>query len=52
MYNPIFGLARDGLPIIGLCALATLVAALLRWPVPAVALLLLTAFCLNFFRDP
>lgn len=52
MYNPLFGLARDGLPIIGLCALATLVAALLRWPVPAVVLLLLTAFCLNFFRDP
>jgi phosphatidylserine decarboxylase len=52
MYNPICGLARDGLPIIGLFALATLVMALLRWPVPAVILLLLTAFCFNFFRDP
>uniref|UniRef100_I2Q3I3 Phosphatidylserine decarboxylase proenzyme n=1 Tax=Desulfovibrio sp. U5L TaxID=596152 RepID=I2Q3I3_9BACT len=52
MYNPLFGLARDGWPIIGLFALAALVAALLRWPVPAVVLLLLTAFSLNFFRDP
>lgn len=52
MYTPICGLARDGLPIIGLCALAALVTALLRWPVPAVFFLLLTAFCLNFFRDP
>lgn len=52
MYNPICGLARDGLPIIGLFALATLVAAFLRWPVAAVILLLATAFSLNFFRDP
>lgn len=52
MYNPICGLARDGLPIIGLFALATLVTALLRWPVPAVILLVATAFSLNFFRDP
>jgi len=52
MYTPICGLARDGLPIIGLCALAALVMGLLRWPVPAVFFLLLTAFCLNFFRDP
>lgn len=52
MYNPLFGFARDGWPIIGLFALATLVMALLRWPVPAVVMLLLTAFCLNFFRDP
>ena len=52
MYNPICGLARDGLPIIGLLALATLVAALLRWPAPAVILLVLTAFSLQFFRDP
>ncbi|WP_300160460.1 phosphatidylserine decarboxylase family protein [Solidesulfovibrio sp.] len=52
MYNPVFGLARDGLPLIGLFALATLVAALLRWPWAAVVLLALTAFSLNFFRDP
>jgi phosphatidylserine decarboxylase len=52
MYNPICGLARDGLPIIGLFALATLVMALLRWPIPAVILLLATVFSLNFFRDP
>lgn len=47
-----FGLAADGLPIIGVLALATLVAALLRWPYVAVFLLLLTAFCVQFFRDP
>ncbi|MFP5259517.1 MAG: phosphatidylserine decarboxylase family protein [Acidobacteriota bacterium] len=52
MYNPICGLARDGLPIIGFFALATLVAALLRWPWLAGLFLLLTAFSLNFFRDP
>lgn len=52
MYNPICGLARDGLPIIALFALATLVTALLRWPVPAALLLILTAFAFNFFRDP
>jgi phosphatidylserine decarboxylase len=52
MYNPICGLARDGLPIISLFALATLVTAILRWPVPAAILLVLTGFSLNFFRDP
>lgn len=52
MYSPICGLARDGLPIIGLFALATLVAALLRWPLPALILLAATAFSFNFFRDP
>jgi len=52
MYNPLCGLARDGLPIIGLFALAALVCALLRWPVPAVILLVATTFSLNFFRDP
>jgi len=52
MYNPLCGLARDGLPIIGLLALAALVTGLLRWPVPAVFFLVLTAFSLHFFRDP
>ncbi len=52
MYKPIFGLAQDGLPIIAVCALAALVMALLRWPVPAVVFLALTVFSLNFFRDP
>jgi len=52
MYNPICGLARDGLPIIGLFALATLVTAILRWPVVSVVFLVVTAFSLNFFRDP
>ena len=52
MYNPICGLARDGLPIIGFFALAALITGLLRWPWLAGLFLLLTAFSLNFFRDP
>ena len=52
MYKPICGLARDGLPIIGVFALATLVFALLRWPCLATISLLATFFSLNFFRDP
>lgn len=52
MYNPLCGLARDGLPIIGFFALAALVTALVRWPLPAVLFLCCTAFSLNFFRDP
>ena len=52
MYNPICGLARDGLPIIGFFALAALIAGLLRWPWLAGIFLLLTVFSLNFFRDP
>ncbi|NDY58485.1 phosphatidylserine decarboxylase family protein [Desulfovibrio sulfodismutans] len=47
-----FGLAMDGLPIIGIVALAALVMALLRWPYAAVFFLLLTVFCVQFFRDP
>ncbi|BAH75087.1 phosphatidylserine decarboxylase family protein [Solidesulfovibrio magneticus] len=52
MYKPICGLARDGLPIIGVFALATLVFALLRWPCLATISLLSTIFSFNFFRDP
>lgn len=52
MYKPICGLARDGLPIIGVFALATLVFALLHWPCLATISLLATIFSLNFFRDP
>ncbi len=47
-----FGIALDGLPIIGILVLATLVMALLRWPCLTVIFLLLTAFSVNFFRDP
>ncbi len=47
-----FGIALDGLPIIGVVALAAIVTALLRWPWLAVFFLLATAFCVNFFRDP
>ena len=52
MYKPICGLARDGLPIIGFFALATLVCALFHWPCLTTIFLLATAFSLNFFRDP
>ncbi len=51
VYSP-FGLALDGLPIIGVLALAALVTALLRWPYASVFFLLCTAFCVQFFRDP
>ncbi|AGW14893.1 phosphatidylserine decarboxylase family protein [Megalodesulfovibrio gigas] len=46
------GLALEGLPVIGLAAFATVVAAVLGWSVPALAGLLFTAFSLWFFRDP
>ncbi len=42
----------EGYPSIFLTALAALVFALLGWPVPALAFLLLCWFCVNFFRDP
>ena len=44
--------AREGVPFIGAAALASVVFALLEWPVPAVAALAVTAFVLYFFRDP
>lgn len=46
------GITPEGAPSIGLCALCSLVSALLGWGVPAVAFLVLTFFCCNFFRDP
>ncbi len=45
-------MAREGVPFIGAAALASVVFALLEWPVPAVAALAVTAFVLYFFRDP
>ncbi len=47
-----FGVAREGAPAIVLAAFVTLIFAVLGWPVPAVIMLLVTAFCGHFFRDP
>ena len=44
--------ATEGAPFIGLLALASIVFAILNWPVTAVASLAATAFVLYFFRDP
>lgn len=52
MQKPFFGLAPDGLTIIGVLVLTTLVMALLRWPIPALVSLVLTIFVVQFFRDP
>jgi phosphatidylserine decarboxylase len=46
------GITPEGIPSIGLCALAALVFACLKLWFPAVLFLAATAFCLNFFRDP
>lgn len=52
MKEPSIGIAREGLPTIGIGALASGVFALLGWAVPAVLVLAFTAFSLWFFRDP
>ncbi len=44
--------AREGVPFIGLSAFVALICAILGWPVPAMAFLVLCAFILYFFRDP
>ncbi len=46
------GITPEGVPSIGLCALAALVFACLKLWFPAVLFLVATMFCLNFFRDP
>ena len=46
------GLAKEGLPYIGLGAFVTLILAVLGWGVAAVIALILTTLTLNFFRDP
>jgi phosphatidylserine decarboxylase len=46
------GIAKEGLPYIGLGAFVTLVLAVLGWEVPALIVLILTILTLNFFRDP
>ncbi len=45
-------MAREGVPFIGMAALATVVLAVLQMPWPAAAAFAATAFCLYFFRDP
>lgn len=46
------GLAKEGLPYIGLGAFVTLILAVLGWAAPTVIALVLTVLTLNFFRDP
>jgi len=46
------GITPEGVPSIGLSALASLVFALLGLCLPAIIFLLLCLFCCNFFRDP
>lgn len=45
-------LAREGYPLIGGAAGVTLVLLLCGWKIPAAIGFLLTAFVVNFFRDP
>ncbi len=45
-------MAREGVPFIGMAALATVVLAVLQMPWPTAAAFAATAFCLYFFRDP
>lgn len=52
MRKPTIGICLEGLPFIGMTALATLIFAVLGWWVATVALLALTGFVVNFFRDP
>ena len=44
--------AKEGVPFIGMSALATVVFALLQFSWPAIAALVFTGFVLYFFRDP
>lgn len=52
MRKPSIGITPEGAPSIGLCALCSLVFALLGCATLTVVFLLLTFFCCNFFRDP
>lgn len=52
MRKPSAGITAEGIPSIGLTAFASLIFALLDWPVLSLVFLLLLVFCLNFFRDP
>ena len=52
MRKPSIAVSLEGLPFIGLCSLLTLALALLGWTFWAFVAFLLTAFVVNFFRDP
>ena len=52
MRKPSPGIVPEGFPLVGLSAFAALVFTLLAYPAPAVFFLVLTVFCLYFFRDP
>ena len=52
MRKPSIGITPEGAPSIGLSVLAALVFSLLGCSILALAFLLLTFFCCNFFRDP
>lgn len=52
MHKPSISICPEGIVYIAFGALATLAFALLGWAVPTVIFLILTAFTLNFFRDP
>lgn len=46
------GITPEGVPSIGLCALAAIVFGTLGWWFFALVFLVLTLFCCHFFRDP
>ena len=52
MRKPSFGITAEGVPSIGLTALAALIFSMLGYCIPAILFLLLCFFCCNFFRDP
>lgn len=52
MRPPQIPVAMEGIPFFGMVAFASVIFALLGWPVPAVAALAASAFILYFFRDP
>lgn len=52
MRTPSLSLTPEGWPSILLAGAATLVFALLGWPIPAIAGLVILALLVNFFRDP
>ncbi len=52
MKSPQVPVAKEGIPFIGLSALATVILALLDLKIPSLLFLLITAFVLYFFRDP
>ena len=52
MYKPSVGIVPEGLPVIGLTAVATLACAMLDWEPAAVICFVACVFGCHFFRDP